>query len=193
MTEVQRVLVTGSQGYLGSVMTEYLMREGHSVCGLDAGFFDDCTLVPGGDIDVIDRDIRDLDRDDLDGFDAIVHLAALSNDPIGNLNADWTRDINLDASVRIAELARAAGVTRFLFSSSCIMYGASSTEVVDETSPLDPKTEYARSKVACGAALARRADDDFSPTCLRNGTVYGLSPRMRFDTVLNDLVAAAVT
>ena len=190
---VQRVLVTGSQGYLGSVMTEYLVRAGYSVCGLDAGFFDDCTLVPGGDIPVVERDIRDLDRGDLDGFDAVVHLAALSNDPIGNLNADWTRDINLDASVRLAELARDAGVPRFLFSSSCIMYGASATEVVDETSPLDPKTEYARSKVECEEAIARLADDDFSPTFLRNGTVYGLSPRMRFDTVLNDLVAAACT
>jgi nucleoside-diphosphate-sugar epimerase len=193
MSDGQRVLVTGSQGYLGSVMTEYLVRAGHSVCGLDAGFFDDCTLVPGGDLPVIDRDIRDLGREDLEGFDAIVHLAALSNDPIGNLNADWTRDINLDASVRLAELARDAGVQRFLFSSSCIMYGASSTEVVDETSPLDPKTEYARSKVACESAIAGLARDDFSPTFLRNGTVYGLSPRMRFDTVLNDLVAAAVT
>jgi nucleoside-diphosphate-sugar epimerase len=193
MSDGLRVLVTGSQGYLGSVMTEYLVRAGHSVCGLDAGFFDDCTLVPGPDLPVIERDIRDLDRDDLDGFDAIVHLAALSNDPIGNLNADWTRDINLDASVRLAELARDAGIPRFLFSSSCIMYGASSTEVVDETSPLDPKTEYARSKVACEAAIADLATDDFSPTFLRNGTVYGLSPRMRFDTVLNDLVAAAVT
>src|SRR4051812_4317719 len=113
MTGTPRVLVTGSQGYLGSVMTDYLVRAGVSVCGLDAGFFDDCTLVPGGDVPVIEEDIRDLDRDDLDGYDAVVHLAALSNDPIGNLNAEWTRDINLDASVRLAELARDAGVSRF--------------------------------------------------------------------------------
>jgi nucleoside-diphosphate-sugar epimerase len=193
MTPGERVLVTGSQGYLGSVMTEHIARAGYSVRGLDAGFFDDCTLVPGGDVDLASRDLRDLQPDDLDGFDAVVHLAALSNDPIGNLNADWTREINLDASVRLAELAREAGVRKFLFSSSCIMYGASSTEVVDERSPLDPQTEYARSKVRCEEAIAQLADDDFSPTFLRNGTVYGLSPRMRFDTVLNDLVAAACT
>jgi nucleoside-diphosphate-sugar epimerase len=122
-----------------------------------------------------------------------VHLAALSNDPIGNLNVQWTEDINFRASVRLAELAQAAGVERFLFSSSCIMYGMAKATVVTEDSPLDPKTEYARSKVRSECAITELAKDGFSPTFLRNGTIYGLSPRMRFDTVFNDLVGTAVT
>jgi nucleoside-diphosphate-sugar epimerase len=137
-------------------------------------------------------DIRDVTEADLRGCDAVIHLAALSNDPIGNLNSDWTRDINLEASVRLARAAKAAGVRRFLFSSSCIMYGASDAAYVSEDSPLDPKTEYARSKVLAERAISELADDTFSPTFLRNGTIYGLSPRMRFDTVLNDLVGSAL-
>jgi nucleoside-diphosphate-sugar epimerase len=145
------------------------------------------------EIPEIRKDIRDVAPEDVKGFHAIVHLAALSNDPIGNLDEGWTTDINHDATVRLAELAREAGVERFLFSSSCIMYGMSSTAEVDETSPLDPQTEYARSKVKSERALVEMATDGFSPTYIRNGTIYGVSPRMRFDTVLNDLTAAAVT
>jgi nucleoside-diphosphate-sugar epimerase len=188
-----RVLVTGHRGYIGSVMAPRLAATGHDVVGMDMGLFDDCTLVPdAGRIPVTGRDIRDVTADDLAGFDAIVHLAALSNDPLGNLNDAWTEDINLRASVRLAQLAKAAGVPRFLFSSSCIMYGMSEAAVVSEDAPLDPKTEYARSKVAAERKIADIADDDFSPTFLRNGTVYGVSPRMRFDTVLNDLVGSAI-
>jgi nucleoside-diphosphate-sugar epimerase len=188
-----RVLVTGHRGYIGSVMAPRLAAAGHDVAGMDIGFFDDCTLVPDdGRIPAIGRDIRDVTADDLAGFDAVVHLAALSNDPIGNLNDAWTEDINLRASVRLAQFAKAAGVPRFLFSSSCIMYGMSEAAVVSEDAPLDPKTEYARSKVAAERKIADIADDDFSPTFLRNGTVYGVSPRMRFDTVLNDLVGSAI-
>jgi len=144
------------------------------------------------EVPLVQKDIRDLDARDLEGFEAVIHLAALSNDPIGNLNQEWTEAINFRASVRLAELAKAAGVRRFLFSSSCIMYGMSEAAVVTEESPLDPKTDYARSKVKSEQAIAQLAGDGFSPTFLRNGTIYGLSPRMRFDTVLNNLVGSAV-
>jgi nucleoside-diphosphate-sugar epimerase len=196
MTTPMRVLVTGHRGYIGSVMSPYLVRCGHEVVGLDTGYFDECTLyepAEAAEIPYVRKDIRDLLPEDLRGFDAVVHLAALSNDPIGNLNDGWTEDINDRATARLGELAREAGVRRFLFSSSCIMYGMLEADVVDETAPLDPRTSYARSKVRSEAALRELADDAFSPVYLRNGTVYGASPRMRFDTVLNDFVASAFT
>jgi nucleoside-diphosphate-sugar epimerase len=188
-----RVLLTGDQGYIGSVMAPALVERGHEVVGLDTGYFAECTLVPDdAAVQTVRKDIRDLEAGDVDGFDAVVHLAALSNDPIGNLNGSWTEEINFQASLRLAELAREAGVARLLFSSSCIMYGMSEAAVVDETAPLDPKTEYARSKVRAERAISELASDSFSPVFLRNGTVYGLSPRMRFDTVFNDLIGRAV-
>jgi len=188
-----RVLITGHQGYIGSVMTAHFVERGYDVVGLDTGYFADCALVPDlVQAPTIRRDIRDVEVGDLDGFEAVVHLAALSNDPIGNLNESWTEQINFEGSLRLAKLAKAAGVRRFLFSSSCIMYGLSEAAVVDETAPLDPKTEYARSKVRGERAISELADDSFSPVFLRNGTVYGLSPRMRFDTVFNDLLGRAV-
>lgn len=190
----QRVLVTGHRGYIGSVLVPHLVACGHEVVGLDTGYFSDCTLgADGPAVPEVRKDIRDLVPADVAGFDAVVHLAALSNDPVGNLDDTWTDEINYRASVRLAELAREAGVRRFVFSSSCIMYGMATTEVVDESAPLDPKTAYARSKVLAEQAIADLADDRFSPVFLRNGTVYGYSPRMRFDTVLNDFVAAAWT
>src|SRR5919109_574085 len=190
----EHVLVTGHNGYIGSVMVPYLLQAGYKVVGLDAGYFRPCTFVRDStDISEVNKDIRDLTLRDLEGFDAVIHLAALSNDPIGNLNQRWTREINFKASLRLAELARQAGVRRFLFSSSCIMYGMSKTNVVNEESPLAPETEYARSKVNTEVGLRALASDGFSPTYLRNGTVYGLSPRMRFDTVFNDLTGSAVS
>jgi nucleoside-diphosphate-sugar epimerase len=194
MTDSFRVLITGHEGYLGSVMAPAFVAAGYEVVGLDTGYYRDCTLFPTeGNIPRIEKDIRDLSPDDLRGFEAVVHLAALSNDPIGNLNASWTAEINDRASVRLAEMARAAGVRRFLFSSSCIMYGMSDAGIVNEESPLDPQTEYARSKVRSEHAIRELAADGFSPTFLRNGTIYGLSPRMRFDTVFNDLMGSAMT
>jgi nucleoside-diphosphate-sugar epimerase len=167
---------------------------GYDVAGMDTGYFNACTL-PIDDVAFAEtaKDIRDLTPTDLQGFFAVIHLAALSNDPIGNLNNDWTAQINYRGSVRLAELAKAAGVERFLFSSSCIMYGMSEATVATEDSPLDPQTEYARSKVLAEREIAQLADAHFSPVFLRNGTVYGLSPRMRLDTVLNDFVAQAFT
>jgi nucleoside-diphosphate-sugar epimerase len=190
MLNRKRVLMTGHKGYIGSVMAPVFVAAGHEVVGLDTGYFNACSL-PGDELSIreITKDIRDLTAADLAGFDAVVHLAALSNDPIGNLNNDWTGAINRDASIRLAELARDAGVERFLFSSSCIMYGMTELAEVTEESPLDPKTEYARSKVASERAISALARDGFSPVFLRNGTVYGFSERMRLDTVLNDFTA----
>jgi nucleoside-diphosphate-sugar epimerase len=189
-----RVLLTGHNGYIGSVMGPFLEQAGHDVVGLDIGYFgqtDFFKTPTKPDFPLLD--IRDVDRPGaLGGFDAIVHLAALSNDPIGNLRAEWTRAINSDGTLRLAELAKKAGVRRFLFSSSCIMYGTTSLADVDETAPLDPKTEYARSKVVAEDGLRSLAGDGFSPIYIRNGTVYGVSPRMRFDTVLNNFVGQAV-
>jgi nucleoside-diphosphate-sugar epimerase len=166
---------------------------GHDVVGMDADFYEGCDLTPIPAVKSIKRDIRDITVDDLRGFDAVVHLAALSNDPIGNLNSSWTDSINFHGTRQLAERAREAGVSRFLFASSCIMYGMSEGGIVDEESPLNPQTDYARSKVDAERALSALASDEFSPVLLRNGTMYGVSPRMRFDTVLNSLSGWAVT
>ncbi|MGB7749629.1 MAG: SDR family oxidoreductase [Verrucomicrobiia bacterium] len=194
MSKIKRILMTGHNGYIGSVMAPHLMSAGFEVMGLDTGYFSECSLIPDlRQVPATKKDLRDLTAGDLTGFDAVVHLAALSNDPIGNLNDSWTEEINYLASVKLAELAKAAGVRRYLFSSSCIMYGSANTLVVTEESPLDPKTEYARSKVKAERAITAMADKNFSPVFIRNGTIYGVSPRMRFDTVLNDLVGSAAT
>jgi nucleoside-diphosphate-sugar epimerase len=190
----QRVLITGHRGYLGSVLTPLAVEAGYDVTGLDVDFYRGCDLLPEPiAVPSLRKDIRDLEPTDLLGFDAVIHLAALSNDPIGNLNAAWTAEINDRASQTLASSARQAGVRRFVFSSSCIMYGLSDGGLVDESSPLNPQTEYARSKVRGERAIAQLADAGFAPVFLRNGTIYGLSPRMRFDTVLNNLTGSAVT
>ncbi|UCD75419.1 MAG: SDR family oxidoreductase [Phycisphaerales bacterium] len=190
-----RVLVTGHHGYIGTLMTRMLHDAGHVAVGLDTNYFADCTILdPGPPDESIVRDVRDLAPADLDGFDAVIHLAALSNDPLGDLNPDWTFDINLDASLRLARLAKAAGVERFLFSSSCSVYGAAAPgEECDEQAPLEPLTPYAVSKVRTEEGLAELADRTFSPVALRNATAYGVSPRFRADVVLNNLVCWAWT
>ena len=188
-----RVLITGSTGYIGTVMMPFIAAAGHEVIGLDSDLFEQCTFgEPPAQFPTIRKDIRDISVSDLEGFDAIIHLAGLSNDPLGNLNPDLTYDINHRASVRLAELAKRAGVTRYLFSSSCSTYGAAGDKILDETAEFNPVTPYGHSKVLVEQDVAKLADDAFSPTYLRNATAYGVSPRLRFDLVLNNLVAFAV-
>jgi len=190
-----KVLVTGHAGYIGSVLVAALAGAGHRVTGLDTFYYEGCDLVdPRLDVPALRRDVRDVEPDDLRGHDAVVHLAGLSNDPLGDLNPELTREINFDATVRIARAAREAGVPRFIFASSCSMYGANADgSAVDETAPQKPLTVYAESKVRSEKALTELADANFSPVYMRNATVYGVSPRLRTDLVLNNLVAWAFT
>jgi len=187
-----RVLVTGHKGYIGTVMVPMLLQAGHTVVGLDSDLFEQCSFCPGIlDVQELRVDLRDVQARSLEGFDAVIHLAALSNDPLGDLNPEITYDINHVASVRLARLAKEAGVPRFLYSSSCSSYGKAGDDLVDETAELHPITAYAISKVRVEQDVARLADDRFSPTFLRNATAYGVSPRLRFDLVLNNLTAWA--
>ncbi|HXS81188.1 MAG TPA: SDR family oxidoreductase [Methylomirabilota bacterium] len=191
-----RVLVTGNLGYVGTVMTPLLERDGHEVRGLDTGYFDRCVMGDLGASGVsqqLDRDIREVEPADVAGVDAVIHLAGLSNDPTGDLDPRLTEAINLEGTVRLAEVAKRAGVSRFLFASSCSIYGQGDGGALTEAAEFNPLTAYARSKVAAEAALHRLADSGFSPVYLRNATAYGFSPRLRFDIVVNNLTGWAFT
>jgi nucleoside-diphosphate-sugar epimerase len=192
-----KVLLTGNKGYIGTVMAPMLMKAGHEVTGLDIDLYSRCTFAAGGEviaIPQITKDVRDVTLDDLKGFDAVIHLAALSNDPLSNLNPDLTYAINHRASVRVAELAKQAGVKRFLFASSCSNYGKTEgDEMIDETGKLAPVSAYGESKVYVERDVKPLADETFCPVFLRPATAYGVSPRLRFDIVLNNLVAWGMT
>jgi len=187
-----KILVTGHNGYIGTILVPMLQISGHEVVGLDSDLYERCTF--GDDmpkVRAMRKDIRDIEAADLEGFDAVMHLAALSNDPLGNLNPELTYEINHKASVQLAQFAKQAGVPRFLFSSSCSTYGAAGEQMLTEEADFNPVTPYGESKVFVEQDVAKLADDGFSPTFLRNATAYGVSPRLRFDIVLNNLVAWA--
>lgn len=189
-----RVLVTGHLGYIGVEMVSAIRADGHEVVGLDTGFFNECDFVsPPDQIETLDVDLRDVRPSHLDGFEAVVHLGALSNDPLGDLNPELTYDINLRASVQLAEAAKAVGVRRFLFSSSCSLYGAGGDQELDENAAFHPVTPYGESKVRVEQEVSQLADNSFSPVYLRNATAYGVSRRLRADIVVNNLVGHAVT
>ncbi len=190
-----RVLVTGSEGYIGTILAPYLMDAGHDVVGIDTGFHRLGWLYGGIDRSPmwINKDVRHLTVDDLRGFDALVHLAELSNDPLGALDPTVTYSINHEGSVRVAALAKEAGIERFIQMSSCSVYGTSAGGFSDETAALEPLTDYARCKALVERDVAAMADDTFSPTFLRNATAFGASPRQRFDLVVNDLAGHAWT
>lgn len=189
-----KVLVTGHDGYIGHVLVPMLQARGHEVTGLDSFLFEDCGFGPSPlTVPALRKDVREVTAADLEGFDAVLHLAGISNDPLGDLNPEITYDINWRASVRLAELAKKAGVERFVFSSSCSNYGAAGDDFLDENAPFNPVTPYAESKVWVERDVAPLADSTFTPVFLRSATAYGVSTRLRGDLVVNNLVGYAFT
>lgn len=189
-----RVLVTGHNGYIGCSLVPLLQEARHEVVGLDNYLYESCTFGEDvADPPAFRKDVRDVEVSDLEGFEAVIHLAAISNDPVGDLAPDTTYEINHRAASRLAKLAKRAGVERFLFSSSCSLYGAAGDDYLDESAAFNPVTPYGESKILAEDDMRALADDDFSPTYLRNATAYGLSPRLRGDLVVNNLTAYAFT
>jgi nucleoside-diphosphate-sugar epimerase len=188
-----KIFATGHRGYIGAHLVDVLKRAGHEVTGCDLDLFEGCGWEPSVQPDrELRKDVRAIDARDLDGHDCVMHLAALSNDPMGEIDAQLTYDVNRDASIRLARLAKQAGVPRFLFAGSCSVYGQGEKLDLDEDDPLNPLTAYARSKIETEAAVGALADHDFSPSFLRNSTAYGHSPMLRIDLVVNNLLASAL-
>jgi len=190
--KITNLLITGNEGYIGSIMTPYLQNQGYHITGLDIGIFKHAEFAgPRHKPDhQIYKDVRDVSEHDFRNIDAVIHLAGLSNDPVGELNPQLTHDINHTASINLARAAKTAGVKRFLFSSSCSLYGISNQEAINESAPLDPKTEYAKSKALVEQGLAKLASPNFTPVYLRNATVFGVSPRLRLDLVVPSLTTS---
>lgn len=188
-----KVFVTGHRGYIGAHLVDLLREAGHTVIGCDLGLFDGCAWEPvtAPDVELV-KDTRTIELADLEGCDCVMHLAAISNDPMGAMNAQLTLDVNRDASIRLARLAKEAGVPRFLFSGSCSVYGKGAKLDLDESAPLNPLTAYARSKIEAEEAISALADASFAPAFLRNATAFGDSPMLRIDLVVNNLLGSAL-
>lgn len=188
-----KIFVTGHLGYIGRILTQVLVNNGFEVVGCDTGFFPANFIKDEVDVKNINKDIRDLTKDDISGFDAVIHLAALANDPASDLNPTWTEEINYKATIQLAEISKECGVERFILSSSCSVYGASGEKLINEDSETAPLTPYADAKIRSENYIKKLSDSKFAPIVLRNATAFGVSPRMRFDLVVNNMCGYAFT